>query len=477
MATDSITSMRAVDLAAAMASRAVSCREVMAASLAQIAKYNPTHNAIINLKDHDVLLKAADAADARVARGGRLPPLFGLPHALKDLTAVADMVCASGSPLLRDFVPPADSIMVSRLRKAGAIFIGKTNVPEFGFGSHTFNKLHGVTRNAYDPTKSAGGSSGGAAVALALNMVPLADGSDMMGSLRNPAGWNGIYALRPTAGLVPIASPDLFGQPLSTEGPMARNMADLALLLGVQAGSDAGTPLSIAGDPARFRRLQPAASKGLRIGWLGDFDGYLAMEPGVLALCETALGTFKALDCHVEPVRPRFDMARLWQAWTRLRGFLTTMTLEVFYQDPAKRALMKPEAIFEVEGGRALSMAALREAILTRTAWFHEMRRLFESFDYLVLPTAQTFPFAAELSWPDKIGARQMDTYHRWMEVVIPASLIGLPTLAVPAGLSPSGLPMGLQIIAPHRQDTKLLELGMAYEAAFGTPLKSPLLR
>ncbi len=477
MARDAITSMRAVDLAAAIAARAISCREVMAASLAQIAQYNPAFNAITNLKDQDILLKLADAADARIARGGRLPPLIGLPHALKDLTAVADMVCASGSPLLRDFVPPADSIMVSRLRKAGVIFIGKTHVPEFGLGSHTFNALHGVTRNAYDPTKSAGGSSGGAAVALALDMVPLADGSDMMGSLRNPAGWNGIYALRPTFGLVPMTLPDLFGQQLATEGPMARNMSDLALLLSVQAGPDAGTPLSLAGDPMRFRRLRPLATKGLRIGWLGDFDGYLAMEPGVLALCEVALARFSALGCVVEAARPRFDMARLWQAWTRLRGYSTTMMLDSFYDDPAKRALMKPEAIYEVEQGRNLSVTALREAALIRTAWFHEMRRLFADFDYLVLPTAQMFPFAAELRWPEKIGARQMDTYHRWMEVVIPASLIGLPTLAVPAGLSPAGLPMGLQIIAPHREDAKLMRLGLAYEAALGTPPKPPALR
>ncbi|MBV1702742.1 MAG: amidase [Hyphomicrobiales bacterium] len=466
---NAITAMRAVDLRRAIGARTLSCREVMQASLDQIERFNPIHNAITGLIAPEILLKKADACDAMVASGAPLPLLHGFPHALKDLTATADMVCAMGSPILRDFVPVADSIMVERMRRSGAIFIGKTNVPEFGLGSHTFNPVHGITRNAFDPRLSAGGSSGGAAVALAMRMVPLADGSDMMGSLRNPAGWNHVCGFRPSFGRVPInGSGDVYFHQLATEGPMARNIEDLALLLSAQVGYDARAPLSLETEPAFDQPLTPADMRGKRIGWLGDLGGYLPMEAEVLAVCEAALVHFKAMGCEIAPVTPDFDMNRVWQSWIELRAFQVAASLGAFYDNPVQRPLLRVEAIYEIEAGRRLSAQDVARASLERSIWYQELRRLFTRYDYLVLPTAQTFAFDAQWRWPKTIGGRAMDSYHRWMEVVVPASLVGLPTLAVPAGFNSSGQAMGLQIIGPGRMDLSVLQIGLGYQEASG---------
>lgn len=466
---NAITAMRAVDLRDAIRSRTLSCHEVMQASLDQIARFNPTHNAIIGLLTPEILLKKADACDAMVASGAPLPLLHGFPHAFKDLTATADMVCAMGSPILRDFVPPEDSILVERMRRSGAIVIGKTNVPEFGLGSHTFNPVHGTTRNAYDPRLSAGGSSGGAAVALALQMVPLADGSDMMGSLRNPAGWNHVCGFRPSFGLVPSnGSRDVYFHQLSTEGPMARNIEDLALLLSAQVGYDARAPLSLEADPARYQALTPADMRGKRIGWLGDMGGYLPMEANVLDVCEAALAHFTAMGCEISPALPDFDMGRVWQSWIELRAFQVATSLGAFYDNPVQRPLLRVEAVYEIEAGRRLSGQDVAKASLERSLWYQELRRMFTRFDYLVLPTAQTFAFDAQWRWPKTIGGREMDSYHRWMEVVVPASLVGLPTLAVPAGFNSAGQAMGLQIIGPGRTDLSVLQMGLGYQEASG---------
>ena len=295
-----IPTLDALRLSAAIAAREVSCVEVMEAALARIADVNPALNALVSLRDPDILMTEARRADAELDRGTPRGWMHGFPHAVKDLANVKGLVTTMGSPVFKDTVAQADDIFVERIRAAGAIFIGKTNTPEFGLGSNTYNPVFGVTRNVLDPTRTAGGSSGGAAVALAAGMVPVADGSDMMGSLRNPAAWNGVIGFRPSMGRIPDGNAaDLFAGSLATIGPMGRTVADTAQLFATMAGYDSRAPLSTAEDPAVFTPPLGRDMVGLRIGWLGDLDGYLAMEEGVLTLCETALGTLRDLGCTV----------------------------------------------------------------------------------------------------------------------------------------------------------------------------------
>jgi len=447
--------------------RKVSCREVMTAFLDHIERVNAPANAIVSLRARDVLLREAQERDAQLARGEYLGWLHGIPQAPKDLTATAGIASTQGSPIFRDEVPQADALTAARLRAQGAIFIGKTNTPEFGLGSHTYNTVFGTTLNAYDPSRSAGGSSGGAAVALALRMLPVADGSDMMGSLRNPAGWNNVFGFRPSQGRVPVApAQELFFHQLSQTGPMGRSVADVAMLLATQAGYDARAPLSLDEDAAIFTGPLARDFSATRIGWLGDYDGYLPMEDGVLALCEAALRDFEAIGCHVEPARPDFAMERLWQTWLTLRQFSSGGSLGALYRDPAKRALLKPEAAWEVESGLRLTGEDVWNATTARSQWYNALLALFERYDYLVLPTAQVFPFDAREHWPKTIAGKPMDTYHRWMEVVIGATLGGLPVAGVPAGFNAQGLPMGLQIIGKPRGDFAVLQLADAYDRA-----------
>src|SRR3984893_11614008 len=267
-----IVTLDATALAAAIHTPKLSCVEVMTAYLDHIAALNPQVNAIVALQDRDALLAQARGRDDQLAHGEYMGPLHGFPHAVKDLQAVKGIRTTQGSPILKDFVPAADSLMVERLRKAGAIFIGKTNAPEFGLGSHTYNAVYGITRNAYDQSRSAGGSSGGAAVALALRMLPVSDGSDYAGSLRNPAGWNNAFGFRTSFGRVAADGRDAFMPTMSVTGPMARNVTALAMLLSVQAGYDARVPLSLDGDGSVFQRRLDRSFKGARIAWVGDFN-------------------------------------------------------------------------------------------------------------------------------------------------------------------------------------------------------------
>ncbi|MDB5370009.1 MAG: putative amidase [Roseomonas sp.] len=468
------TALPAAALSAAIRAKRISCREVMVAYLDRIGRFNPTVNAIIALRDRDTLLAEADARDAQLARGEVLGWMHGLPHAVKDLAHVRGMPSSLGSPLLADNIAPADSLIVERMRRAGAIIVGKTNVPEFGLGSHTFNTLHGTTLNAYDPSRSAGGSSGGAAVGLALRMLPVADGSDFGGSLRNPAAWNNVFGLRPSAGRVPAwPSVDGFVTQLSTEGPMARDVGDLALLLSTLAGRDARAPLSLDDAPGVF--AQPLASevRGTRIGWLGDYARALPMEPGVLDVCRQGLAALEAVGCTVEEARFTTSRERIWETWLGIRHWLVMGSVMPFYQDPEKRALLKPEAVWETEGGLKMSALDALRASNLRSALYQDFLGLFTRFDALVLPSAQCFAFPAEWTWPKEIDGTAMDTYHRWMEVVFPASLSGCPVISVPAGFGGAAdLPMGMQIIAPPRQDLKLLRLAHAYEQAIGPVLR-----
>ena len=458
---------RAEDLSRALHRRELSCRELMQATLQRIARLNPHYNAIVSLREEAALLAEADARDAQLARGESLGWLHGLPQAIKDLSQAAGLPATLGSPLLRDAVPAQDGLMAARMKAAGAIVIGKTNTPEFGLGSHTFNEVFGLTRNAYDPARSAGGSSGGAAVALALDLLLVADGSDFMGSLRNPAAWNNVFGLRPSQGLVPMApAQDVWIAQLGTEGPMARHVRDLALLLAVQAGYDARAPLSQAGDGSAFAAPLEADVRGQRVGWLGDLDGYLPMEAGVLDVSAQALKRLQTLGCRVEPAQLGLAPERVWQAWLVWRQALVGARIAPYLAQGENRARIKPEALWEHEQSLQLTGAQLMAASAERTVFYQRMRELFETYDVLALPAAQVWPFDARERWPREIAGRAMDTYHRWMEVVIYATFAGLPCISVPAGFSPEGWPMGVQLIGRPRGDFALLQLAHAYEQA-----------
>ncbi len=464
-----IVLLDAVDLSRAIRERQVSCCEVMAAYLAHINEINPLVNAIVSLQDSDMLLRQAAERDQELSRGECRGVLHGMPLAVKDLAFTKGIVTTLGSPIFKDYIPQQDAIFVERLKAAGGIIIGKTNTSEFGLGSHTFNKVFGATCNAYDQAKAAGGSSGGAAVALALRMLPVADGSDMMGSLRNPAAFNNVFGFRPSVGRVPLGpSPEVFYQQFSYEGPMARTVSDLAMLLSVQAGYDERSPLSLKEDPAIFLESLKRDFSGLRVGWLGDLDGYLPTEPGVLDLCRSALKDVEATGCIVEEANLGFAPDRLWQAWLTMRAFLVGNNLRHHYNDPAKRAMLKPEAIWEVEKSMGLSADEVYQAALERSAWYLCLGELFKQYDYLILPTAQVFPFDVKMSWPQAIAGRQMDTYHRWMEAVILATLAGVPAISVPVGFNAQGLSMGMQIIGKPQGDLAVLQLAYAYEQVSG---------
>jgi len=442
---------------------------LMEESLARIAATNPKINAIVALRDEAALMDEARAMDAAPLKG----PLHGLPFAVKDLVATKGITSSWGSPIFKDFVPSKDDLLAARLRAAGAILIGKTNVPEFGLGSHSFNPHYGTTKNPYDLEKSAGGSSGGAGAALAAGFVSLADGSDMMGSLRNPAAWNNLYSLRPTHGLVP-AEPqgEMVMHPLSTDGPIARNPQDLALLLNVLAGPDPRVPYHW--PKCDFQNL-PHFS-GAKIAWLGDWGGALALEPSLITHLEASLAILSEAGATVAPEKPPFPFEKIWASWCRLRHFAILGKLGGYASNPLQRDLLKPEAIWEIEGGQSLTPADILAASADRSDWLRAAARSFESFDFLALPATQTWPFAAELRYPEAINGRAMDTYHHWMAVVTPASLGGLPALTLPAGFGETGLPAGIQIIGPKGSDAQLLELANAYHSVNPWKDKRPTL-
>jgi len=437
----------------------------MEATLARIEAVNRQVNAIVSLRSAETLMAEARAADAAPRSGW----LHGIPMAIKDLADAKGLPTSMGSPLFAGIVAQKDSVVVGRLRAAGAIIIGKTNTPEFGLGSHTFNPVHGATCNPYDLAKSAGGSSGGAAAALACGMVSVADGSDMMGSLRNPAGWNNVYGMRPSWGTVPgEPEGDMFLHQLSTAGPMARTPRDLAALLDTMTGADPRQPLGTS--PEATLPQMSGQTAGLKIGWLGDWGGAFPYADGITALSEAALGQFADLGHDVSDVPPPFDAAAMWDAWITLRSFAVAGGLGVHFENADERPHLKPAALWEIERGLALSARDVQRASEVRSAWYRAVVDLFNSVDVLVLPSAQLWPFAVEDAHPTEIAGQRMDTYHRWMQVVVPASLIGLPVVNIPAGFGAAGLPAGLQLIGRPGSDAQLLRLAQHWHEATHWP-------
>ncbi len=465
-----ITSFGASHLSRLLASKQISCQELMQATLKRIAIVNPQVNAIVNLRDEDVLMQEAAAHDAMLAAGQSKGWLHGIPIAIKDIAPAVGLPNTMGSPLLRDFIPKEDGLMVQRMKGAGCIVIGKTNVPEFGLGSHSFNEVFGATRNAYDLSKTAGGSSGGAAVALATRMLSVADGSDFMGSLRNPAAWGNVFGMRPSQGRVPMwPASDVWIAQLGTEGPMARDVESLAMLLQTQAGCSSKTPLSIANNLDFMPAIGHFSFKNQRVGWLGDWGGHLATEPGILAVCESGMQRMAQLGAVIEPCVLGMPASQVWEAWAVWRKALVGSRIAPFMLTPANREKIKPEALWEYDQSLHLKGSEFMRASAVRTSFYQAMLQQFETHDFLALPAVQVWPFPIEQRWPQEIitanGMRSMDTYHRWMECTIYATFAGLPAISLPCGFSEQGLPMGVQIIGKPQGDAALLALALAYEA------------
>ncbi len=461
--------LTAVDMAQKIRQRELSVREVMEAHLEQIEKINPAVNAIVTMIHPEKLLEEADAKDRAVAGGEELGPLFGLPVAHKDLAMTKGLRTTFGSKVFRDFVPEEDSLIVERLKNAGAITIGKTNTPEFGAGSQTFNEVFGETANPYDVTKTCGGSSGGAAVSLACGMLPIADGSDMGGSLRNPASFCNVVGLRPSPGRVPVWPSLAAWFSLSVEGPMARTVQDIALILTAIAGPDRRSPISIAEPGSVFARPLERDFKGVRIAWSRDMGG-LPVDPVVTEVIEAQRGVFESLGCISEERCPDFSDAdeafRVWRAWNFELAFGELL-------DGHKND-MKDTVIWNIEEGRKLTGPEIGRAEKKRTALYHRVREFMKTYEYMIFPVSQVPPFDLKRRYITEINGIKMDTYIDWMKSCCNISTIGNPAISVPCGFTKEGLPVGVQIVGRHQDDFGVLQLAHAFEVATGFGKRRP---
>ena len=439
-----------------------SAREVMEAFLARIAECNPGVNAICTLIPREQALKLADDADAILRRGDKTGPLHGLPVAVKDLSDTRGIRTTLGSPIFEHNIPSEDSLLAQRLRQAGALIIGKTNTPEFGAGSQTFNPLFGVTRNPYNLDKTPGGSSGGAAAAVACGMLPLADGSDMGGSLRNPAAFCNIVGFRPSMGRVPHWPAQMAWQSrLGTDGPLARDVEDCALLLSVLAGPDDRDPLSLQEDGAQFSDNFRQDSRGRRIAWTPDL-GLLPVEREVVAVCERALPVLENCGFKVETAHPKLDGAMdvfktLRAAW--FAGMLGSLL-------PKNRHLMKDTVAGNIEAGQKLNAMDITRADTLRTRLYARMLKFFKRYDFLALPATQVQPFDCDSEWVGEIEGQVLTDYIDWMSICCIISVFGLPAISVPAGFTEAGLPVGIQIVGPPRADAAVLGAARVFEQA-----------
>jgi amidase len=447
------------ELARMIRSREVAASEVMSAFISQIERINPKINAICTFIGAEKAIEAAQEADKQLAAGQPTGPLHGLPHAVKDLVPTAGMRTTFGSRIYQDFIPDTDALIVERLKAAGAIIIGKTNTPEFGAGSHTFNEVFGATLNPYDLTKSCGGSSGGAAVALACGMVPLADGSDLGGSLRNPASFCNVVGFRPSPGRVPIYPVTPGSSALSVEGPMARSVEDVAFLLSVLAGPDARANISIDEPGSVFFETLERDFRGTGIAWSRDL-GRFPVEPEVAAVFEAARPAFADLGCKIDDCDPDLTGAEdIFQtlragAYAKSRG------------DDLRRHrdLIKETVIWNIELGLQLTDSDFQRAEMCRIELCQKINTFMGRYEFLILPVSQVAPFPVETDWVREINGIRMETYIDWMATCWAITITDLPAISVPCGFTAGGLPVGLQIVGRHRREMDVLSLAYAFE-------------
>lgn len=449
--------------AEAVRDREISARELLELHLDRIAERNPELNAIVSL-DPDRSRAYADEADEALARGEQVGPLHGLPFAVKDTHALAGWPTTYGSPIFADHVADHDDLLVERVRNAGAVFVGKTNVPEFAAGSHTFNPVFGVTRNPVDPTRSAGGSSGGASCALASGMVPLADGSDMGGSLRNPASFCGVVGMRPSLGRVPEWPQYNHWETTSTGGPLARNVGDLALLLSVMAGPDPRAPHALGDLGSVFAPPLTGSLAGLRVALSVDLGGSLVVDHTVADVVGSAADRIASASATVREAHPDLglsdDTFRTLRAW-HFQAKYGRLLAE--HPDSFKASLAD-----NIRAGESLTGADVARAYSQRTALSETMRLFFLDHDVLVLPTSQVPPFPVDQEYPATINGQTMPDYLAWMRSAWAITVTGCPAISLPAGTTPDGLPVGVQLVAPHGTDRRLLEIAAAFEALAG---------
>jgi len=459
---DDICFMTATEMARCIRERTLSTVEVMQAHLARIDKLNERLNAVVTLLPEQALA-AAEQADQAVARGEELGPLHGLPIAHKDSLQTAGIRTTFGSPIFKDFVPETDDLIVERLAEAGAITIGKTNLPEFGAGSQTFNQIFGATLNPYDTSKTCGGSTGGGAVALACGMHPIADGSDMGGSLRNPASFCNVVGLRSSPGRIPVWPSQTGWSPISVEGPMARTAEDVALLLSVMAGPDPRSPIAIREPGEIFRQPLERDFRDVRIAWCGDLGG-VPFDPQVRSVVNSQRSTFQSLGCTVVDKEPDFrnadEIFRVWRAWCFEAGHGHLLKQH--------REQLKDTVIWNIEEGLQLTGPQIGRAERQRTELYHRVRRFMEDVEFLVLPVSQVPPFDVAQPYVAEINGVKMDTYIDWMKSCYYITVTGLPAISVPAGFTPEGLPIGIQLVGRHQDDWGVLQLAHAFEQATG---------
>lgn len=467
-ATPSLCFTSAVEMAALIRARKLSAREALAEHLKQIERVNPKVNAIVTLVAEQAM-SAAARADAMQARGESLGPLHGLPVAHKDLIDTAGVRTTYGSPLFKDHLPTNDNLLVTRMRAAGAILLGKTNVPEFGAGSQTFNRVFGATHNPYDLTKTCGGSSGGAAVALACGMVPVASGSDSGGSLRNPAAWCNIVGFRPSIGRIPNPSDHFGWSTLWTNGCLGRSTADLALALSTIAGPDISTPLSINESGSLFARPLDRDFRGVRVAWFKDLNG-IPIDPHVRTVVDAQHKIFESLGCVVEQAEPDFAPAeisyRILRAWSSAAGYGKGLQQ---YPNGFKDTLTA-----EINEGLGLSGNDIARAEIAHTQMWRRFQIFLENYEYFVLPTTQLPPFDVSTPWPTEINGVRFTNYIDWMKSCWYISATGNPAISVPAGFTPEGLPIGLQIVGRDRQDLSVLQIAHAFEQATSFAKRRP---
>jgi len=455
--------MTATDMAQAIKTKRLSAAEVMDAHLAQIERVNPSVNAVVTLIA-DQAVAEAKAADEALAKGDDIGPLHGLPVVHKDLFPTKGVRTTYGSQIYKDYVPDHDALIVERLKKAGAVSIGKSNTPEFGAGSQTFNEVFGRTLNPYDLTKTCGGSSGGAAVSLACGMVPLADGSDMGGSLRNPANFCNITGFRPSIGRVPVWPSNSPWSYLSVQGPMARTVQDIALMLSAIAGPDPRSPTTNTQSGEIFRNTSLDRNfNGTRIAWSMDMGG-LPVDPRIVSTIENQRGVFEALGCAIDDAAPDFSGANEAFMINRAVGFATSR----YSLLKAHRDQLKDTVIWNIEEGLKLTTLEIGNAEAKRAQVFHNVRRFMETHEFMIFPVSQHPPFDVEQPYVTEINGVEMDTYIDWMRSCYYVTVTGHPAISVPCGFTEEGLPVGVQIVGRHLDDLGVLQLAFAFQEATG---------